>query len=67
VLGIFGRLSEDLHEFDSGLDQQRKKEMMFSLTENISHIYSFVLQNLQVRDTRFNVLICNSLCENHQP
>ena len=49
MLGIFCRLSEDVHEFAAGLDQLRKKEMTHALNENITEIYAFVLQNLEVR------------------
>ena len=48
VLIIFRRLAEDIHEFQSGLDQQRKKEMTYALNENVRDILDFLLQNLEV-------------------
>ena len=48
MLIILRRLAEDIHIFDSGIDQKRKKEMSAALNEKITDVFSFILQNLEV-------------------
>ena len=48
VLLIFRRLAEDIHVFESDLPSKRKKEMSTALSENISDIFAFLIQNLEV-------------------
>ena len=48
VLIIFRRLAEDIHLYDSGLDQRRKKEMSTALNEEIKTVFRFLLQNMEV-------------------
>ncbi len=48
VLIILRRLAEDIHMFDSGIDQKRKKEMAAALNEKIREVFGFILQNLEV-------------------
>lgn len=47
---ILRRLAEDIHVYESGLDQRRKKEMATALNEEIHDVVSFILQNLEVSD-----------------
>ncbi len=68
VLGIFRRLSQDVHEYGIGLDQLRKKEMSHALNDNIRDIFSIVLQNLEVREVWLmytTVTIPSILCKLH--
>lgn len=48
VLLIFRRLAEDIHIFESDLPSKRKKEMSAALSENITDIFAFLIQNLEV-------------------
>ena len=48
VLLIFRRLAEDIHIFELDLPSKRKKEMSAALSENISDIFAFLIQNLEV-------------------
>ena len=48
VLVILRRLAEDIHLYESGLDQRRKKEMATALNEQVDDVVSFILQNLEV-------------------
>lgn len=51
VLVILRRLAEDIHIYEAGLDQRRKKEMATALNEEIHGIFQFILQNLEVNET----------------
>ena len=48
VLIILRRLAEDIHTFESGLDQRRRKEMTAALNEQIQEVFGFILKNLEV-------------------
>ena len=48
MLIILRRLAEDIHLYESGLDQKRKKEMATALNEQIHDVISFILLNLEV-------------------
>ena len=48
VLLIFRRLAEDIHIFESDLPSKRKKEMSAALSENISDVFAFLIQKLEV-------------------
>ena len=48
VLIIFRRLAEDLHSFEAGLEQKRKREMIHALNKDVQVIFDFLLQNLEV-------------------
>ena len=48
VMVILRRLAEDIHIYESGLDQRRKKEMATALNEKIQDVFCFILKNLEV-------------------
>lgn len=47
---ILRRLAEDIHTYESGLDQRRRKEMATALNEQIQEVFTFILKNLEVMD-----------------
>jgi hypothetical protein len=49
VLMILRRLAEDIHTYESGLDQRRRKEMTTALNEKIQEVFTLILKNLEVK------------------
>ena len=62
VLLIFRRLVEDVHVFESDLPSKRKKEMSAALNENVTSIFAFLMQNLEVsiKSTIVVFRVCNN-------
>ena len=48
VLVILRRLVEDIHIFEAGLEQKRKKEMATALNEEVRDIFLCILTSLEV-------------------
>lgn len=52
MLKTFRRLAEDIHLYDSGLDQRRKREMSAALNERIQDVFGFLLEKLEAYVSR---------------
>lgn len=51
MLVILRRLVEDIHIYEAGLDQKRKKEMAAALNEEVENIFISILLSLEVCHT----------------
>ena len=61
VLMVFRRLAEDLHLFPGGLTTPRKRDMTTALRHHVTHIFQFLLQNLEVQTGSIIIPVCPSL------
>ena len=52
---VFRRLGEDLHLFTGGLTTARKRDMTTALRHHVTHIFQFLLQNLEVQSGSIHV------------